>query len=73
MKCWEMMLIVFITMGLIMQLTILAPFMPLEVKRRQIAQIFTGAIMGSSSIGILIVPVITTKFIIPKFGNRLSA
>ena len=60
-------------MGIIMQLTILAPFMPLEIKRRSIPQIYTGAIMGASSVGVLLAPIMTTKFIIPRFGNRLTS
>lgn len=55
-----------------MQMTLLAAILPLEVKRRHISQTITGVIMSAFCFAWFFVPAFTVEKLFPKLGRRGS-
>lgn len=68
MKTVELCVLVLVNVMCTLQFSLLAPIIPLEVKRRHISQIFTGLIMGCLCIGYFFSPCLTTEVLIPRLG-----
>ena len=56
-----------------MQLTMLAAILPLEVKRRHLSQTVAGIIMGSFCFAWFFIPTFTIEKLFPLFGRKGSA
>ena len=73
MRAFELIAILFINVIVMLQFSLLAPILPLEIKRRHIPQAFTGLIMASVCVGYLLCPQCITSVFFPRFGRRKSA
>lgn len=69
MKCSHILGVVAINCIVMMQMTLLAAILPLEVKRRHISQTITGVIMSAFC---FFVPAFTVEKLFPKLGRRGS-
>ena len=73
MKCIEVFVVIFVSIIINLQFSLLAPILPLEMKRRHISQNFTGLIMGCMCLGYFICPFYVTETLIPKYGRRKTS
>ena len=73
MLCLHIVAIVAINALLMMQLTMLAAILPLEVKRRHLSQTVTRLIMSSFCFAWFFVPTLTINKLFPLFGRKSSA
>lgn len=73
MQCWHISLVGLVSMFVRLQAYILAPILPLEIKRRGIDQTFTGVILSAYSFGLLIVPPFVTKVCFKHCERRMLA
>ena len=60
MKCCILLAIILINITLSLQFSFLAPILPLEIKRRQISQVYTGLITGAICVGYILCPYFVT-------------
>ena len=72
MRFAEAIAVMLINVVINLQFSLLDPILPLEVKRRDISQDFTGLIMGCMSAGYFVCPYYVTEAFIPRLGRRGS-
>ena len=70
MKVLILFAIILINIILSLQFSFLAPILPLEIKRRQISQIYTGFIMSAICVGYIVCPYFITEICYPRLGRR---
>ena len=72
-RCAEVFAVIFSFVIINLQFSLLAPILPLEMKRCHISQNFTGLIMGCMCLGYFICPYYVTETLIPKHGRRKTS
>ena len=73
MKAVQLLALLLVNLIVMLQFSLLAPILPLEIKRRAISQNYTGLIMGSVCVGYLLCPQSVTEALFPRLGRRRTA